>query len=102
MLHTHVSGKLSEETLEVAADVILINIDLRAHVISFRRFYRHQQAQEECEFTSSTWLSTASSISLKAARKCSPMSASTGVMSVLCSALGTYWKSAFFSEKTRK
>lgn len=42
------SSKLSKQTLEVAANVILINIDLRAHVISLRRLYCYYQSEEQC------------------------------------------------------
>lgn len=42
------SSKLSKQTLEVAANVILINIDLRAHVISLRGLYCYYQSEEQC------------------------------------------------------
>lgn len=41
------SSKLSKQTLEVAANVVLINIDLRAHVISLRRLYCYHQSEEQ-------------------------------------------------------
>lgn len=47
LLHTHVSSKLSKQTLEVAANVVLVNIDLRTHVISLRRLYCYQQSEEQ-------------------------------------------------------
>lgn len=95
------SSKLSKQTLEVAANVVLIDIDLRTHVISLRRFYCYEQSEEQRVHLLHVALYGIIDLSERSQKICLLMRVRINVTLVLCSVLGTYWKSAFFSENTR-
>lgn len=77
------SSKLSKQTLEVAANVILVDIDLRAQVISLRRLSCNYQSEEQCVHLLHVALYSIINLSERSQKICWLMHVRTSVTSVL-------------------